>query len=102
MKSKEKKIYFSQEIDSVISGYALAFALIICGLVLQFVPLYFGNHIVTEVFKWIFVAIGVAGFAVEVGKNKSGIIGLDNLFLGLLFTGIWFALFWFGKHWNGF
>ena len=99
MKSKEKKIYFSQEIDSVISGYALAFALIICGLVLQFVPLYFGNHIVTEVFKWIFVVIGVAGFAVEVGKNKSGIIGLDNLFLGLLFTGIWFALFWFGKHW---
>lgn len=98
-KSKEKKIYFSEEIDSRITGYALAFALIVCGLVLQFVPLYFGNEVVTTVFKWFFVVIGAAGFAVEAGKIKSGIVGLDNLFVGLLFSGIWFALFWFGKHW---
>lgn len=98
-KNKEKKIFFSEEIDSRITGYALSFALIVCGLVLQFVPMYFGNQIVTETFKWVFVVIGVAGFAVEAGKIKTGIIGLDNLFLGLLFTGIWFALFWFGKHW---
>lgn len=98
-KNKEKKIYFSEEIDSRITGYALAFALIVCGLVLQFVPLYFGNEVVTTVFKWFFVVIGVAGFGVEAGKIKSGIVGLDNLFVGLLFSGIWFALFWFGKHW---
>ena len=98
-KNKEKKIYFSEEIDSRITGYALAFALIVCGLVLQFVPLYFGNETVTAVFKWFFVFIGVAGFAIEAGKIKTGILGLDNLFMGLMFSGIWFALFWFGKHW---
>ncbi len=98
-RNNEKKIYFSKEIDSRIAGYALSFALIVCGLVLQFAPAYFGNKIVTEVFKWSFVVIGVAGFAVEAGKIKTGILGLDNLFMGLLFTGIWFALFWFGKHW---
>lgn len=98
-KNKEKKIYFSEEIDNRITGYALAFALIICGLVLQFVPLYFGNEIITAIFKWIFVVIGVLGFAVEAGKIKTGIVGLDNLFVGLLFSGIWFALFWFGKLW---
>ena len=98
-KIKGKKIYFSEEIDNRITGYALAFALIVCGLVLQFVPMYFGNEIVTTVFKWFFVVIGVAGFAVEAGKIKMGIVGLDNLFIGFLFSGIWFALFWFGKHW---
>ena len=36
---------------------------------------------------------------VKIFKIKTGIIGLDNLFVGLLFSGIWFALFWFGKHW---
>lgn len=98
-KKKEKKIYFSEEIDGRITGYALAFTLIVCGLVLQFVPLYFGNGVVTTIFKWFFVAIGVAGFAVQAGKIKSGIVGLDNLFLGLMFSAIWFTLFWFGKHW---
>lgn len=98
-KKKEKKINFSEEIDSRITGYALAFTLIVCGLVLQFVPLYFGNGVVTTIFKWFFVAIGVAGFAVQAGKIKSGIVGLDNLFLGLMFSAIWFTLFWFGKHW---
>lgn len=96
---KDKKIYFSEEIDNRITGYALSFAFIVCGLVLQFVPVYFGNQIATEIFKWIFVVIGVLGFSVEASKIKTGIIGLDNLFLGLLFSGIWFALFWFGKHW---
>lgn len=72
-KDREKKIYFSEEIDSRITGLALVFAFIVCGLVLQFVPLYFGNEITTTVFKWLFVVIGVAGFAVVAGKIKSGI-----------------------------
>ena len=96
---KQKVIYFSEEIDSRITGYALSFALIVCGLLLQFSPIYFGNGTVTAIVKWIFVVIGVLGFAIEAGKIKSGIVGLDNLFMGLLFIGIWFAMFWFGKHW---
>lgn len=98
-KNKEKKIYFSEEIDSRITGYALSFTLIVCGLVLQFLPLYFGNETITTIFKWIFVVIGALGFAVEASKIKTGIIGLESLFIGLSFSGIWFALFWFGKHW---
>ncbi|MBR2953466.1 MAG: hypothetical protein IKC45_03680 [Clostridia bacterium] len=97
--TKEKKIYFSEEIDSRITGYALSLALVVCGLVLQFSPLYFGNDIITQIIKWIFVVIGVIGFIVEAGKIKSGIVGLDNLFLGLFFVAIWFALYWFGRHW---
>ncbi len=96
---KEKKIYFDETIDSRITGYALAFAFIVCGLVLQFSPVYFGNELVTSIVKWLFVVLGSAGFFVEAGKIKSRIIGLDNLFMGILFSGIWFALFWFGKHW---
>ena len=97
--AKEKKIYFSEEIDSRISGYALALAFIVCGLLLQFLPVYFGNKIVTEVIKWIFIVFGIAGFAVESGKTKIGIVGLDDTVLGAMFIGVWFALYWFGKHW---
>lgn len=97
--AKEKKIYFSEEIDGRINGYALALAFIVCGLMLQFLPVYFGNKIVTEVIKWIFIVVGVAGFAVESGKTKIGIVGLDDTVLGIMFVGVWFALYWFGKHW---
>lgn len=97
--AKEKKIYFSEEIDSRINGYSLALAFVVCGLLLQFLPVYFGNKIVTEVIKWIFIVFGIAGFAVESGKTKIGIIGLDDVVLGAMFIGAWFALYWFGKHW---
>lgn len=96
---KEKKICFSEEIDSRINGYALALAFIVCGLLLQFLPVYFGNKIVTEVIKWIFIVFSVASFAVESGKTKIGIVGLDDTILGVMFVGVWFALYWFGNHW---
>lgn len=97
--TKQKKVYFSEEIDSRINGYALALAFIICGLLLQFLPVYFGNKVVTEIVKWIFIVFGIAGFAVESGKTKIGILGLDDTILGAMFIGIWFALYWFGKYW---
>jgi len=97
--AKEKKIYFSEEIDSRINGYALALAFVVCGLILQFLPVYFGNKVITEVVKWIFIVFGIAGFAVESGKTKIGIIGLDDTVLGAMFISVWFALYWFGKHW---
>lgn len=99
MAKEEKKIYFSEEIDSRINGYALALAFVVCGLLLQFLPVYFGNKIVTEVVKWTFIVIGIVGFSVEFSKTKIGIVGLDDTILGALFIGIWFALYWLGKHW---
>lgn len=98
-KKNKKKEVFSKDIDARISSYALSFMFIVCGLVLQFVPAYFGNAIITEIVKWVFIVLGFIAFSVQVAKNKIGIVGVDTLFVGILFLGVWFALFWFGKHW---
>ena len=95
-KNKEKKIYFSEEIDSRINGIALVFALLVCGVLLQFSPVYFSNTLVTEILKWVFLIVGVFGFIAETSKIKAKIVGLDNVFLGVFFIAGWFALFWFG------
>lgn len=96
---KEKKIYFSPEIDSRIEGFALVFTFVVIGLILQFVPNYFGNELVTQIVKWVFIVVGVIGFASELGKQKNQLVGLDNLVYGLFFTGGWVAFFVFVKHW---
>lgn len=96
---KKKKINFSEEVDSRISGFALVFTLIVVGLVLQFNDSYFGNSIITKVIEWVCVVFGVLGFAVELGKAKNNITGLDDLLLGLFLCGGWFALFKFANHW---
>ena len=96
--SKEK-IYFDKDIDNRIAGFAVSLTFIIAGLLLQFLPIYFGNKTVTTAVKWIFVIFGILGFFVEAGKTKIKIIGLDDILLGITFIGIWFALYWFGKHW---
>lgn len=98
-KEKEKKVYFSPEIDSRIEGFALVFTFVVAGLILQFFPTYFGNEVVTQIAKWIFIVIGIMGLASELGKQKNQLIGLDNLAYGLLFIGGWLALFVFVKHW---
>ena len=72
---------------------------IFLGFFLQFFPLYFGNKYVTSAVKIICALIGVLGFAVELGKNKSKIIGIDNLLIGLLLISGWLFLFNFFKHW---
>lgn len=96
---KQKKIYFSEELDSRISGFSVVFAFILSGLVLQFAPNYFGNALVTAIVKWVFIIIGLLGTIVEIGKIKSSIYGLDDLLYGCLFLGGWTALFVFADHW---
>lgn len=96
---KPQKIYFNEEIDSRITGLALVFALLACGVLLQFSPIYFGSTTVTEVVKWIFLIVGVLGFILEASKTKSKIVGLDNIFLGIFLIAGWFVLFWFVNHW---
>lgn len=98
-KTKEKKVYFTPEIDSSISGFSLVLTFAVVGLILQFYPDYFGNEVVTQVVKWIFIVIGIMGLATEVAKQKNQIIGLDNLVYGAFFSGGWLALFVFVKHW---
>ena len=84
-KTREKRVYFTPEIDSSISGFALVLTFAVVGLILQFYPNYFGNEVVTQIVKWIFIAVGILGLAAELAKQKNQIIGLDNLIYGIFF-----------------
>ena len=71
-KLKEKKIVFSEEIDSTISGFALVITFIVIGIFLIFNKEYFGNQIVSAVIQWLFIIIGCLGFATEISKINKG------------------------------
>lgn len=98
-KNKQKKIIFSEEIDSKIDGLTLGFAFIIVGLFLLLVPNYFGNELVGQIVRWIFIVIGALGLLVELSKSKpiSEIKGFDSLWVGVLFLAGWAALFFLVK-----
>lgn len=104
MKTKEqkaeKKIVFSEEIDSQIDGLTLGFSFIVIGLFLLFVPDYFGNELAGKIVRWIFIVIGSLGLVVEFGKLKptSNIKGFDELWVGALLLGGWAALFFSTQH----
>lgn len=101
---KQKKILFSEEIDSRIDGLTLGFAFIVIGLFLLFVPDYFGNKLAGQIVRWIFIVIGTLGLSVELGKLKpiSDIKGFDDLWVGVLFLSVWAALFFLLRNslWN--
>lgn len=101
VKTKEKKIYFSKEIDSRINGFSLIIAFIGVGVLLQFCPDYFGNSFITKFVKILFIIFGVLGFISElINKEKTNkILGIDNLAIGLFFTGLWLFLFLKFNHW---
>ena len=90
---KEKKIVFSVEVDDQITGFALVLALVVTGLILQFDSTYLGNAIITKVVQWIFIVIGALGMAVEIGKIKSSVTGIDNLLIGIIILAGWYALY---------
>lgn len=89
-KKKQKKVTFSEEIDSSISGFALVITFIIVGIFLLFNKDYFGNQIVDTVIQWLFIVIGCLGFGTEISRmNKDrGIKGIDNLITGIIVVGI--------------
>lgn len=103
-KKKQKKIIFSEEIDSKIDGLTLGFAFIVVGLFLLLVPNYFGKELVGQIVRWIFIVIGVLGLLVEFSKSKpiSDIKGFDDLWVGALLLAGWAALFFLVKDslWN--
>lgn len=96
---KHRDVIFSKEIDDRINGFAVIFMFIIGGFVLQYFPEYLGNVVITALVKWIFIIIGIAGMAVEVGKIKSTICGLDDIFWACLGVGIWILLHIYCNHW---
>ena len=86
---------FSKEVDSLINGLALAFSLVIIGLILTFKSDYFGNDTVNAIVQWLFIIVGSLGLATETPKllKKNGIQGMDDLLLGGFFFGIWLILY---------
>ena len=103
-KLKQKKIVFSEEIDSKIDGLALGLSFISVGLFLLLIPDYFGNKLAGQIVRWIFIGIGVLGLLVEFRKSKpiSDIKGFDDLWVGVLLVAGWAAIFFLVKNslWN--
>lgn len=85
-KQKEKKIVFSEEVDSSINGFALGISFVLLALFV----IYFGifqNTIAERIVAIVLLVIGIAGTMTEIGRIKKGDIkGVDDLFVGLLFT----------------
>lgn len=97
---KEKKIVFSEEIDSKISGFSLVLAFLSIGIFLLVFPDYFGNTLASRIIRWIFICMGILGFAVEFSKSKhTAIKGFDDFILGCILIALWVLLFLWANIW---
>lgn len=90
---KEKKIYFSKEIDKQINSIAVTVSFIIIGLLLQFFPTFFGIPLITTIIEWAFIIVGFLAFGSSISKSQNIIVGFDKFFIGILLLCAWFALF---------
>lgn len=92
IKEKKNKIVFDEKVDSSINGFALVFAFIIIGVILQFDNSFFGNA--TTAIKIVFIVIGILGLFTEISNlNISyNIKGLDNIGLGIFLLVISYLL----------
>lgn len=98
--SKQNEIIFSKEIDDKINGFAVVITFIITGLFLIFNMNYFGNLMVSNIIRWIFIAIGILGFFVEFPKIiKNKIKGISDFILGIVFLSIWAICFFSRNIW---
>lgn len=86
--TKDKKIVFSEEIDSSIAGFSLGITLILVALFVYYLEL-FHNKIIEILVAIILVFIGMIGTFLEIGKAKNDSIkGIDDFSLGLIFSSI--------------
>ena len=90
--SKEKKIVFSEIIDSQINGYAVGISFLGISTFLLIKNTYFQWPILTYIIGAIFGLIGIAGIGTELDKNKK-LKGIGNLVIGLLCLAVWFAIY---------
>ena len=89
---KEKKIVFTKEIDSAITGYAIGISFSGIGLFLLLKPDYFGYPIVSCIIGAIIGAFGVMGTGIELSKT-SKVKGMDNFTMGLVIFAIWLFVY---------
>lgn len=86
--TKDKKIIFSEEIDSSIAGFSLGITLVLVSLFVYYTGL-FHNKIIEILVAIVLVFTGIVGTFLEIGKAKSeNIKGIDDFCLGMIFSSI--------------
>lgn len=89
---KEKKIIFSETIDSAINGYAVGVSFIGIGVFLLLKPDYFTYPIATYILGAIIGVIGFLGTGMELSKSFK-IKGMNNFALGLILLAFWLFMY---------
>lgn len=85
--AKDKKIIFSEEIDSIINGLSLGVTFVIIALLVWFGNL-FHNKIAEMIFAMIMLFIGIAGTFLEVEKANKELKGFGDFGMGTVFSGL--------------
>lgn len=88
MAVKEKRIVFSEVIDSKINGFAIGVSFSMISLFLLFNDNYFGLKWITYAVGAAFGIVGVAGIGTELDKSQK-VKGIRNLVIGIIFSGVW-------------
>lgn len=99
-KQSEKKIVFSEEVDSLISGLTLGLAFVVVGVILVLIPDYFGSKTIGNIIRWLFIVVGILGLLTEFRKIKpmSGIKGFNDFLAGVFLLAVWAVLYFWTKH----
>ena len=91
---KQKKITFSEEIDSSIGGLALGTTFVIMAVLVWKLEI-FHNVIVDRIIEVVLILIGILGTLIELGKlNKGDIKGIDDLTIGVIVTSVPLFFVW--------
>lgn len=85
---KTKKVVFTKEIDSALTGYALGASFMGIGIFLLLKPDYFSAPLASYIVGAIIGLFGTFGVGVELSKS-SKIKGIDNIAFGILFGAGW-------------
>ena len=89
---KEKKVVFSEKIDSAINGYAVGFTFLLISAFLLINNTYFKWALLTYSIGAVFGLIGLLGIGAELDKSKR-FKGVANIVLGLIFIALWLFVY---------
>lgn len=91
---KQKKITFSEEIDSSIGGLALGTTFVVMAVLVWQLE-FFHNVIVDRIIEVVLILIGILGTLTELGKlHKGDIKGIDDLVVGVIVTSVPLFFVW--------
>lgn len=83
--AKEKKVIFSEEIDSIINGLALGISFVVIALFVWFGNL-FHNRVAESVFAIALLLIGICGTFLEIERANKELKGIGNFGLGVFIS----------------